>query len=737
MSASIASCGRDRKADRDRERGAVVEGRRRDGIGQPLAERAAGGQVGLRRGQPVAPEALAHEHVGRPQLAADRALGGLDRLDDLAPGGRGEQPIEVVDLDRQHRERPPVLQLALQPALDRRAPGLVHLAGRTGVVDDDLGLRVGHEPRPGERRHGHDAGGGSGATVAPSGATATARRIGERRLEHRRAHVREADRELCVVGAQRVPRGGAQRLERGDRAPRGPSRRPAARRAPRAPARSPPGRRRSSAASEPSASSTPAHSAGPSAASVRGRHAGGGAQRRRLDQRDQPRLGDDRAVGEAADGRVGDGARGPSLGGRIGIGGHWYQRHRMRRAATSRKMRRDAVDRRSARRRARRGPPAAGRGGRDRRCARARPRRGRHRRRRRPGVRQQRDGRVRRALRAGGPPAARSRARAAPGAPAARRARRRRGDPDLDRRDAARGRRRGAADRAGHRGRRRCGRSTTTSHRGATSAIRARTCGPGRRSCSAARSSGPAELGVAITAGRATPCAARGARASAILAHRRRARRPRRAARPGPDPRLQRADAARARRAGRRARGHAACRRRPRRDRAGASRQALDEADLVVLSGGVSVGPHDHVKPALAANGVEEVFWRVALRPGKPTWFGVRRADGDARARPARQPGLRLRHVRALRAPGARGAAGRRPGRAAAAPGAAGRRRRAPSRPRRVRSRAHRRGRRGHADRPAGLAHPVVAARRGRPRGHPAGDRRACGRRRGGSPPAR
>jgi molybdopterin molybdotransferase len=54
---------------------------------------------------------------------------------------------------------------------------------------------------------------------------------------------------------------------------------------------------------------------------------------------------------------------------------------------------------------------------------------------------------------------------------------------------------------------------------------------------------------------------------------------------------------------------------------------ALDEADLVVLSGGVSVGPHDHVKPALAATDVDEVFWRVALRPGRPTWFGVRRAD--------------------------------------------------------------------------------------------------------------
>jgi molybdopterin molybdotransferase len=51
---------------------------------------------------------------------------------------------------------------------------------------------------------------------------------------------------------------------------------------------------------------------------------------------------------------------------------------------------------------------------------------------------------------------------------------------------------------------------------------------------------------------------------------------------------------------------------------------ALEEADVVVLSGGVSVGPHDHVKPALQALGVDEVFWRVALRPGRPTWFGTR-----------------------------------------------------------------------------------------------------------------
>jgi molybdopterin molybdotransferase len=53
-------------------------------------------------------------------------------------------------------------------------------------------------------------------------------------------------------------------------------------------------------------------------------------------------------------------------------------------------------------------------------------------------------------------------------------------------------------------------------------------------------------------------------------------------------------------------------------------REAIDTAEMVIVSGGVSVGPHDHVKPALARLGVQEVFWGVALQPGKPTWFGTR-----------------------------------------------------------------------------------------------------------------
>lgn len=51
---------------------------------------------------------------------------------------------------------------------------------------------------------------------------------------------------------------------------------------------------------------------------------------------------------------------------------------------------------------------------------------------------------------------------------------------------------------------------------------------------------------------------------------------------------------------------------------------ALARADIVVSSGGVSMGPRDHVKPALAALGVEQLFWRVAVQPGRPVWAGLR-----------------------------------------------------------------------------------------------------------------
>jgi molybdopterin molybdotransferase len=50
------------------------------------------------------------------------------------------------------------------------------------------------------------------------------------------------------------------------------------------------------------------------------------------------------------------------------------------------------------------------------------------------------------------------------------------------------------------------------------------------------------------------------------------------------------------------------------------------EADVLVTSGGVSVGPHDLVRSVERELGVEEVFWGVAMRPGKPLSFGFRGA---------------------------------------------------------------------------------------------------------------
>ena len=54
----------------------------------------------------------------------------------------------------------------------------------------------------------------------------------------------------------------------------------------------------------------------------------------------------------------------------------------------------------------------------------------------------------------------------------------------------------------------------------------------------------------------------------------------------------------------------------------GAAAAALLEADLLVAIGGASVGDYDLVKQSLAGLGLEIAFERVAVRPGRPTWFG-------------------------------------------------------------------------------------------------------------------
>lgn len=65
----------------------------------------------------------------------------------------------------------------------------------------------------------------------------------------------------------------------------------------------------------------------------------------------------------------------------------------------------------------------------------------------------------------------------------------------------------------------------------------------------------------------------------------------------------------------------------PAADDEAALRRALERglaADVLVTSGGVSVGEHDLVRAVERDLGVEEVFWRVSIKPGKPVSFGVR-----------------------------------------------------------------------------------------------------------------
>lgn len=62
-----------------------------------------------------------------------------------------------------------------------------------------------------------------------------------------------------------------------------------------------------------------------------------------------------------------------------------------------------------------------------------------------------------------------------------------------------------------------------------------------------------------------------------------------------------------------------------------ALRDAATRADMVITSGGVSVGEADHVRSALAACG-ELALWRIAMRPGRPLAFGMLRATPAADA---------------------------------------------------------------------------------------------------------
>ncbi|MGB5009431.1 MAG: molybdopterin-binding protein, partial [Candidatus Dechloromonas phosphoritropha] len=62
----------------------------------------------------------------------------------------------------------------------------------------------------------------------------------------------------------------------------------------------------------------------------------------------------------------------------------------------------------------------------------------------------------------------------------------------------------------------------------------------------------------------------------------------------------------------------------------GALRRAAVDNDLIVTSGGVSVGEEDYVRPAVEAEGQIDM-WKISIKPGKPLAFGeVRREGGKA-----------------------------------------------------------------------------------------------------------
>lgn len=54
-----------------------------------------------------------------------------------------------------------------------------------------------------------------------------------------------------------------------------------------------------------------------------------------------------------------------------------------------------------------------------------------------------------------------------------------------------------------------------------------------------------------------------------------------------------------------------------------AANRALHTADCVVVIGGASVGDHDFARPMFKDTGVKEIFAKVAIKPGKPVWFGM------------------------------------------------------------------------------------------------------------------
>lgn len=90
-----------------------------------------------------------------------------------------------------------------------------------------------------------------------------------------------------------------------------------------------------------------------------------------------------------------------------------------------------------------------------------------------------------------------------------------------------------------------------------------------------------------------------------------------------------------------------------------AARKALDTADLVVVTGGASVGDRDFARSMFEPFGLELIFSKVAIKPGKPVWFG--RARGRLILGLPGNPGSAMVTGRLFLAPLVAGLAGRDP----------------------------------------------------------------------------
>ncbi|OGR84880.1 MAG: hypothetical protein A2901_00785 [Elusimicrobia bacterium RIFCSPLOWO2_01_FULL_54_10] len=60
-------------------------------------------------------------------------------------------------------------------------------------------------------------------------------------------------------------------------------------------------------------------------------------------------------------------------------------------------------------------------------------------------------------------------------------------------------------------------------------------------------------------------------------------------------------------------------------------RDAFAFADVLLVSGGVSVGDFDYTKAVLEKSGVREIFWKAAIKPGKPIFYGLKADEGGGK----------------------------------------------------------------------------------------------------------